>query len=236
MIVDPTDDDYIKVIDKLKHFVDAQCIAENEGFDLFQCDLALKIVTEDLSLPKPLSNLLCPSNSNAYTIVKDAMSPLGVTMNDLAIFATSEIRILNLEKFVNETFSSFVLRERQDSKVRYEVNDKNLRISSIFASIEKNKQHLCLSDYSVSQTSLEQVFNMHAAEAEQQKAGRFKHELSMDCMTAESSLEQGSISLHDNSERSQNLNIHDNNLELPYDERKLSLSAVSLPFDERYVP
>jgi hypothetical protein len=36
--------------------------------------------------------------------------------------------------------------------------------------VEGNKDRLKLDDYGVSQTSLEQVFNMHAAEAE-----KFKH-------------------------------------------------------------
>jgi hypothetical protein len=64
-----------------------------------------------------------------------------------------------------------VLRERQDVKARYEVGAAGVRISSIFGKIEENKGRLKLSDYGVSQTSLEQVFNMHAAEAEKLKYG-----------------------------------------------------------------
>lgn len=77
-----------------------------------------------------------------------------------------------LDKFVAEHYPSHVLRERQDNKARYEVSSQNIRISSIFASIEAAKEELRLADYGVSQTSLEQVFNMHAAEAERLKEGR----------------------------------------------------------------
>ena len=77
----------------------------------------------------------------------------------------------NMEKFFKDNFEAYVLRERQDNKARYEVSSAGVRISSIFAKIEADKDRLMLSDYGVSQTSLEQVFNMHAAEAEKLKHG-----------------------------------------------------------------
>jgi hypothetical protein len=238
MTVDQADDDYRNVKDKLMCFKETNSIPENDGFSLLNCEIALKVVTEDWSLPKSLSSFLCPTNSSAYNILKDATSPLGVTTKDLAVFATAEIRILKLEQFVKEKFSAFVLRERQDSRVRYEVNNKSLRISSIFSSIEENKSHLRLADYGVSQTSLEQVFNLHAAEAEQQKTGRIDHEPAMDCMTAESSVEQidARLSLHEVVDPSHHQNASNNDLKLPYDEGKLKLDTVIVPFDERYAP
>jgi hypothetical protein len=74
-----------------------------------------------------------------------------------------------LDRFMSQTFPKNVLRERQETKARYEVDSDGMKISRIFASIEDNKDILRLSDYCVSQTSLEQVFNMHAAEAERCK-------------------------------------------------------------------
>lgn len=44
-----------------------------------------------------------------------------------------------------------------------------MKISALFGTIEENRETLKLADYGVSQTSLEQVFNMHAAEAEKRK-------------------------------------------------------------------
>lgn len=77
-----------------------------------------------------------------------------------------------LHSFITERYPDSVLRERQDMKARFEVNSKGVSIAQIFSSIEENKEALRLSDYGVSQTSLEQVFNMHAAEAEKLKHGR----------------------------------------------------------------
>jgi len=46
-----------------------------------------------------------------------------------------------------------------------------MRLGRIFSSIEENKERLLVAEYGVSQTSLEQVFNMHAEEAEKLKQG-----------------------------------------------------------------
>jgi ATP-binding cassette subfamily A (ABC1) protein 3 len=119
-----------------------------------------------------LSDMITVDNPTGYNIWKDASTNSGVGLDDLAAFGTSELRMFKLEAFMSEHYPTYVLRERQDSKARYEVNSEGVRISNIFASIEANKEDLRLADYGVSQTSLEQVFNMHAAEAERLKQGR----------------------------------------------------------------
>lgn len=122
-----------------------------------------------------LANMINPGDTHGYTIFRNASSPIGIPLDELAAFCTIELRMRDLETYVKETYPDAILRERQDSKVRYEVGSKGIKISSIFASIEENKERLKLSDYGVSQTSLEQVFNMHAARAEELKQGRDDH-------------------------------------------------------------
>lgn len=92
------------------------------------------------------------------------------SIDELASFATMELRIRNLNEYVSETYLNSTLLERQDNKVRYEVGSRSHRIANIFASIEENKERLMISDYGVSQTSLEQVFNMKVAEAEKHRS------------------------------------------------------------------
>ena len=55
---------------------------------------------------------------------------------------------------------------------RFEVSSDNMSIARIFGSIEENKQSLRLTEYSVGQSTLEDIFNIHAKEAEQLKQGR----------------------------------------------------------------
>jgi ATP-binding cassette, subfamily A (ABC1), member 3 len=129
-----------------------------------------KTALELLSGDDTLSKMVEASDPSGYGVWKDASSsPMGVHISMLVYFATSEFRMRQLDRFMSQTFPKNVLRERQETKARYEVDNDGMKISSIFACIEDNKDHLRLSDYAVSQTSLEQVFNMHAAEAERCK-------------------------------------------------------------------
>jgi ATP-binding cassette, subfamily A (ABC1), member 3 len=136
-------------------------------FSLEEAKAALHALTGD----QLLSNMLHPKDPVGFTVWKDAVAPTGVDVVALAAFLCTEVRMRKLELFIAMSFPKHVLRERQDTKARYEVDSVagEIKISSIFASIEQYKEKLRLADYSVSQTSLEQVFNMHAAEAERMK-------------------------------------------------------------------
>lgn len=123
------------------------------------------------AIDEKIADIFNPNDENGYAIYKNACSPAGCTLQELGTFAATELRMMVLEKFFEENFDGHILRERQDTKARYEVSSQGVRISGIFGKIEQNKDALSLADYGVSQTSLEQVFNMHAAEAE-----RMKHE------------------------------------------------------------
>ena len=122
-----------------------------------------------------LSAMIRADDPIGYNIYKDSTSPAGVTLVSLVTWATTELRMRRIEAFLVQRFPAHVLRERQDTKVRYEISSDGVRLSNIFSSIEENKEQLHLDDYGVSQTSLEQVFNMHAAEAERLKLGRDEH-------------------------------------------------------------
>jgi ABC-type multidrug transport system ATPase subunit len=172
--VEPNHDDYKSSVTDIAENagVISSDVEENAFGDvhlnLDQTRAALEKLTGDSSLSSKISF----DDPTGYVVYRNASSPVGVLLSEVASFATAELRMAKLDKFFEENFTSFSLRERQDSKARYEVGYADTRISSIFAKIEENKVDLRCSDYGVSQTSLEQVFNMHAAEAEKLKQGR----------------------------------------------------------------
>jgi ATP-binding cassette, subfamily A (ABC1), member 3 len=177
-VVDRADDDFVRNASVLARFVsdgavdlegDDLAAASDIGFNEEQAKGALAQLTGDSFLSSLLDD---DPNSVGFGVLKDAKSPAGVTLDALAAFATIELRMRSIANFVTERFPVDVLRERQDTKARYEVSAEGLRISAIFAAVEEQKDALRLADYGVSQTSLEQVFNMHAAEAEKLKQGR----------------------------------------------------------------
>jgi len=116
-----------------------------------------------------LSSKINSDDPGGYLIYKNAKSDVGVSVYELAAFCTNELRLRDAATFFEENFPKSILRERQDSKMRFEVPSNGTKISSVFEVIEKNKNKLRLSDYGVSQTTLEQVFNTHAAIAEEEK-------------------------------------------------------------------
>ena len=177
-VVDSCDEDYVEIRNKLTKFVGVRAVEDAEEgivqdvtMALDQALAALKNLTGD----ETLSSKVNANDATGYVIYKSAASLAGCTLEELASFAVSEIRMANIDIFFSDGFESYVLRERQNSKARYEVGSAGVRISSIFAKIEANKDVLMLADYGVSQTSLEQVFNMHAAEAEKLKLGTNDH-------------------------------------------------------------
>jgi hypothetical protein len=133
--------------------------------NLEECLRALRHLSGDSSL----SSLVNAEGGAGFFVWKDATSSAGVSLDELTAFATSELRMQKIDKFFEDNFEKYVFRERQDTKARYEVDCTDIKISDIFDCIERQKDELCLADYSVSQTSLEQVFNMHAAEAQRRK-------------------------------------------------------------------
>jgi ABC-type multidrug transport system ATPase subunit len=172
--VETTDEDYVDILNKLAKIAD---VSEEDAIekgdeiflDLEKTKQALTEVSSDGYLTELVSEKF--PNGQGYLVWKEAKSPTGIDLNEIAEFASGELRMRVLYEFMNTTYPGNVLRERQDSKTRYEVSSKDMRIGDIFAAIEGNKARLMVAEYGVSQTSLEQVFNMHAAEAEKTKKG-----------------------------------------------------------------
>ncbi|CAF0704109.1 unnamed protein product [Brachionus calyciflorus] len=87
-------------------------------------------------------------------ILKCRMLP---SMNDLLI----DQLVKKVETFVQDSIPNAVLKDRQQQTLFYQImieNEGNFSIARIFDLIETNKQALSLETYSLSQTSLEQVF------------------------------------------------------------------------------
>jgi ATP-binding cassette, subfamily A (ABC1), member 3 len=176
-VIEGTDDDFIHIARSLASFkgtlfAEQTAVADvNLTFSFAETIGALNHVTNDMFL----SSMISETHAQGFNVYRDATSVAGISLLALATFCTSELRIRNLGAFVMNEFPNNVMRERQDLKIRYEVSNDGLRISEIFSKIEERKEQLLLADYGVSQTSLEQVFNRHAAEAEGFKVGTNDH-------------------------------------------------------------
>lgn len=172
--VDDTDMDYVNNLVQLGSIIGVSEEEAKQNGEAIMMNLdKTKEALDELSGDSYLSQLVSEAypNNQGYQIWKAAKSPAGIDLAEVAEFATAELRMRVSFDFINTTYPDNELRERQDSKVRYEISSKGVRIGDIFAAIEENKARLLVAEYGVSQTSLEQVFNMHAAEAEKKKKG-----------------------------------------------------------------
>jgi len=80
--------------------------------------------------------------------------------------------------FMEEKFPGCIMREWQGSKVRFEVphideDGRELKLSEMFGELTREKESLDLQEYSLSQTSLEQVFNKFAS-TQEEESGKVK--------------------------------------------------------------
>lgn len=169
-IVSRRDRDYKDVRTKLKTMLRGPTGVNTPPIHLALCKEAL----QELIGTSALADMVSDEHGPGFAIWRDASSMGGVSLDALAEFATSQIRTFELEKFVSQEFAGYVLREQQAAKSRFEIGSEGVRISKVFRLIEINLQRLYIEDYSVSQTSLEQVFNLHAAEAESAMTGRME--------------------------------------------------------------
>jgi ATP-binding cassette subfamily A (ABC1) protein 3 len=174
---DAGDDDFNEIKEKIYTLFPRNANTENDVEDpsmdeeitlnLHQTIEAAKEVASD----DYLADMINEDNPNGYLIYKNASSTAGASIKEVTHFFSEEMRMKNLQEFFNNKYSAAILRERQDSKVRYEVGFDGIKIASLFSEVESVKEELQIADYGISQTSLEQVFNMHAAEAEAKKKG-----------------------------------------------------------------
>jgi len=171
------DDDLEVTLATLIHWSrDNTTVEDNEAgnTELFSAVFNLSDTTavlQHLTGDDYLSSKINGNDPAGYLIFKNAKSIVGVDAHELAVFCTAELRLRDIANFFEANYPESEIRDRQDAKMRFEVPSRGIKISSIFENIEKNKMVLKLSDYGVSQTSLEQVFNMHAAAAEKEKKG-----------------------------------------------------------------
>jgi len=105
---------------------------------------------------------------SASILYHELMLSGSVGIDDLASFICLEQRSMELERFVRSTFEGAVLRERQSSKARFEYPPQKLSLGNMFGVLEDNRASLGIEEYSLSQTTLEQIFNFFASQQEEE--------------------------------------------------------------------
>lgn len=91
-----------------------------------------------------------------------------VPATDFAAWWIGEQRFKTLNDFIDKNYPASSILERHGDHCRYKIVG-NFRLSSIFETMEANRTDLHIKEYSVSQTSLEQIFNHFASQQDEEK-------------------------------------------------------------------
>ena len=149
-----------------------------EEFDVLVTRAELETIFKSFGVFDNWINRLSYTESGA-DLMASFESSKHVTLKHLASWMILESSVDNIMKFLSEQYGArdtpngFYVRERQPSKLRIEVssiteNNQRRRLSTMFGAIESQKEILRIQEYSISQTSLEQIFNSFAAQQEEE--------------------------------------------------------------------
>mmetsp|Transcript_6325 Transcript_6325/g.7912 ORF Transcript_6325/g.7912 Transcript_6325/m.7912 type:complete len:1988 (-) Transcript_6325:343-6306(-) len=109
------------------------------------------------------------SEHGSAAVLNHELEAMGsVLVSDLASYFVLETRALFAEHFVFTNFPGTVLRERQSGKARFEFPPQNMPLGQMFGLLEDNRVELNIEEYSLSQTTLEQIFNFFASQQEEE--------------------------------------------------------------------
>eukprot|EP01135_Chromosphaera_perkinsii_P007716 Nk52_evm5s967 gene=Nk52_evmTU5s967 len=110
-----------------------------------------------LGSPQHLKNKF---GSGYILIVKTKTEMLGESSNVSSSSSSFVLdKLPDVMAYLQEALPSSVLVEKQPNMVRYSISQENSSVGQIFGKMEKMKKYFaCIEDYSLSQTSLEQVF------------------------------------------------------------------------------
>ncbi len=72
--------------------------------------------------------------------------------------ATIDVNTRNLMAFIEETFPGSSLKDIHQGYIHYQINSEGLSWAKVFGTMETAKERYTIDDYSVSQTTLDQVF------------------------------------------------------------------------------
>ncbi len=114
-------------------------------------------------------------NASGSDLVTACESQGGAGLRHVASWMILETHFDAISSFLTENFTSYIMHERQPSKLRIEIpselpnNGGKLKLSSMFKAVESKKTELHIESYSMAQTSLEQIFNFFAQQQEEEQ-------------------------------------------------------------------
>jgi ATP-binding cassette subfamily A (ABC1) protein 3 len=113
---------------------------------------------------------LVNTHPTGHAIANLAKRDGSVSVSSFAAWWITETQFEDVSAFLQQSFGSVELLERQHDSCWFKIPDhpatnaSSLRLSNVFELVEAAKTRLAIREYSVSQTTLEQIFNAFASQ------------------------------------------------------------------------
>ncbi|CAK4382855.1 unnamed protein product [Aphanomyces euteiches] len=134
----------------------------------------MKSTLNSSELREAFERLGCPSRMDYVSkthptgfVLADALEDKDgvVTVNDICTWWLGEDRYESMVAHLENVFGQVQLIERQNDVSRFQLTSVDkLALSTVFSTVEQAKASLGLQEYTISQTTLEQIFNTFAAQ------------------------------------------------------------------------
>jgi hypothetical protein len=107
-------------------------------------------------------------DGSGWSIASAMASSGSCSAREFAEWWAYESVAARLHHFLTSTFQGARIVERHGEFLRYQLPETDMPLSEIFRTIEAEKTRLQIVTYSLSQTTLEQIFNVFAAQQDEE--------------------------------------------------------------------
>ncbi|CAK4545726.1 unnamed protein product [Aphanomyces euteiches] len=118
------------------------------------------------------ANFITSSHATGYVLAESLTRHNHIRAHEFYAWWLCEDRFDAMSEYLHQTFgdSNVQVLERQNDVTRFKLlgAKRTLALSNVFSVIERAKSNLCIEEYTVSQTTLEQIFNSFAAQQTQE--------------------------------------------------------------------
>ena len=151
---------------------DAAAFAQQAGLSVDSCLTHAEMAQKCAMLGDANRMALLQSmDDTAWTINALLQQDGTITAVMFATWWLQEERVRPVCVFFNQHFTGAQLVERQGSKLRFRLPVAVMPVADAFELMQSNKDRLGVHEYSLSQTTLEQIFNQFAAQQEEETGG-----------------------------------------------------------------
>ncbi|KAF0692433.1 hypothetical protein As57867_016433, partial [Aphanomyces stellatus] len=111
---------------------------------------------------------LSEGHATGFVLVESLAHNGYVSATDLCAWWLAEDKFEALAAFLDESFGGATVLERQNDVCRFQLVAAHLALSRVFSTVEATKAQIGIQEYTVSQTTLEQIFNGFASQQTQE--------------------------------------------------------------------